>query len=73
MSGYIVQIRASHDPIKPKAWLAASDDATSVVYDRNCARVFETADEARLAAVRYRKSKRLPTGDFLVRLKRRAA
>ena len=59
MSGYIVQICVSHDPIKPKAWLAASsDDAASVVYDRTCARVFETAEEAHSAAVQYRKSKR---------------
>ena len=74
MSGYIVQICVSHDPIKPKAWLAASsDDAASVVYDRTCARVFETAEEAHSAAVQYRKSKRALTTDFLVRQKRRAA
>jgi hypothetical protein len=74
MSGYIVQICASHDPIKPKAWLAVSNDAApSVVYDRNCARVFETADEARSAAMRVKKSKCLVMPDFLVRQKRRAA
>jgi hypothetical protein len=74
MSGYIVQICASHDPIKPKAWLAVSNEAApSVVYDRNHARVFETAEEARSAAVHYRKSKRLPMPDFLVRQKRKAA
>jgi hypothetical protein len=74
MSGYIVQICASHDPIKPKAWLAVSQDAApSVVHDRNCARVFETAEEARSAALRIRKSKRLSMPDFLVRQKRKAA
>ena len=74
MSGYIVQICASHDPIKPKAWLALSNDAApSVVYDRNSARVFETADEARSAALKIRKSKCLAMPDFLVRQKRRAA
>jgi hypothetical protein len=74
MSGFIVQISAAHDPLKPSAWLAGSNgDAPSVAYDRNRARVFETAEEARSVAAHYRESKRLPAADFLVRRKRRAA
>jgi hypothetical protein len=74
MSGFIVQISAVHDPLKPSAWLAGSDgDAPSVAYDRNCARVFETAEEARSVAAHCRKTKRWPAADFLVRQKRRAA
>jgi hypothetical protein len=74
MSGFIVQISAAHDPLKPSAWLAGSNgDAPSVAYDRNRARVFETAEEARSVAAHYRESKRLPAADFLVRQKRRAA
>jgi hypothetical protein len=74
MSGFIVQVSAAHDPLKPSAWLAGSDsDAPSVVYDRNRARVFETAEDARSVAVHYRQTKRLPAADFLVRQKRRAA
>jgi hypothetical protein len=74
MSGFIVQISASHDPLQPSAWLAGSNDAPpTVAHDRNRARVFETAEQARSVALSYRKSKRLPFTDFLVRQKRRAA
>jgi hypothetical protein len=74
MSGFIVQISGSHDPLKPSAWLAGSNDAAPfVAYDRDRAWVFETADEARSAALRCQKSKRLSIGEFLVRQKRRAA
>jgi hypothetical protein len=74
MTGYIVQISASHDPLQPRAWLAESNGASPfVAYDRNRARVFETAEEAHSVAARYRKSKRLPVANFLVRRKRRAA
>ncbi len=74
MSGFIVQVSAVHDPLKPSAWLAGSNgDALSVVYDRNRARVFETAEEARSVAAHYREFKRLRAVDFLVRQKRRAA
>jgi hypothetical protein len=73
MSGFIVQISAAHDPLRPSAWLAGSDDAPSVAYDRNRARVFETAEEARSVAADYRESKRLPAADFVIRQRRRAA
>ena len=74
MSGFIIQICASHDPLQPSAWLAGShESALSVVHDRKLARVFETAEEARAAAARYQKSERLSSAEFLVRQKRRAA
>ncbi len=74
MSGFIVQISDSHDPQQPSAWLAGSENAApSIAHDRNRARVFETAEEARSVTLRYQKSKRLPLADFLVRHKRRAA
>lgn len=74
MSGYIVEICGSHDPLHLKTWLAVSNDAApSLVNDRDRARLFETAEEARSVAEHYRESRRLPPGDFLVRQKRRAA
>jgi hypothetical protein len=73
MSGFIVQIPGSHDPLKPSAWLAESDDTTlRVVYDRNLARVFDSVAEAPTVAFRYRDANRLQA-DVLGRQKRRAA
>lgn len=73
MSRYIVEICGSHDPLHLKTWLAVSNDAApSLVHDRDRARLFETAEEARSVAEHYRESRRL-SADFLIRQKRRAA
>jgi hypothetical protein len=73
MSGYIIQIASAHDPLKPAAWLAEPEGtALRVVYDRNQARVFETAAEAHKVAARHREVTRLRAEAYLVRQRRRA-
>jgi hypothetical protein len=73
MSGYIIQIASAHDPLRPSEWLAEPEGTNlRVVYDRNQARVFETAAEAHSVAARHREISRLQADAYLVRHRRRA-